>query len=109
MKNPMGEFQNMNQAAIDNATKMFGEFGKNWQAIAAEMNDYAKRSFADGTATMEKLLTAKNPEQAIEIQTNFAKQAYENYLEQASKMGALYSEMAQDAMKPFEGFIQSSK
>ena len=54
---------------VDAAMKVFGEWNKGWQAIAAEMTDYTKRSFEESTATFEKLLSAKSVEQAIEIQT----------------------------------------
>ena len=68
MKN-FEDFQKLGQTNIDTAMKMFGEWNKGWQAIAAEMTDYTKRSFEEGTATFEKLLSAKSVEQAIEIQT----------------------------------------
>ena len=62
--------------------KMFGEWNKGWQAIAAEITDYMKRSFEDSTQTMEKLMSAKSIEQALEIQTSYAKRAYEEYMHQ---------------------------
>ena len=54
---------------------MFGEWSKGWQAIAVEMTDYTKRSFEEGTATFEKLLSAKSMEQAMEIQSGYARRA----------------------------------
>src|SRR5262245_50875984 len=76
------DFQKLGQQNVDTAMKMIGEWSKGWQAIAAEMTDYTKRSFEEGTATVEKLLAAKSFEQAVEIQTGFAKRAYDDYLHQ---------------------------
>ena len=94
---------------MDAAMKAFGEWNKGWQAIAAEMTDYSKRSFEEGTATMEKLFTAKSVEQAIEIQTGYAKRAYDEYMHQMSKIGGLYAELAKEAYKPVEKAIQTTR
>ena len=87
--------------------KVFGEWNKGWQAIAAEMTDYTKRSFEESTATFEKLLSAKSVEQAIEIQSGFAKRAYDGYMHQMSKIGGMYAELAKEAYKPVEKAMQS--
>ena len=38
------DMQKLGQTNVDSAMRMFGEWNKNWQAIAAEMSDYTKRS-----------------------------------------------------------------
>ena len=94
------DFQKFGQVNVDTAMKMIGDWNKSWQAIASEMSDYSKRSFEDGTATFEKLLGAKSLEQAFEIQTSFAKRAYDDYMQQMSKIGGMYASMAKEAYKP---------
>jgi hypothetical protein len=89
--------------------KMFGEWNKGWQAIAAEMTDYTKRSFEDGTATFEKLVSAKSVEQAVEIQTNYAKRAYDEYMHQLTKIGGMYAELAKEAYRPVERALQNGR
>ena len=106
MKN-IEDIQKYGQYNVDAAVKMFGEWSKGWQALAAEMTDYTKRSFEEGTATFEKLLTAKSVEQAIEIQTGFAKRAYDGYMHQMSKIGGMYAELAKEAYKPVEKVMNS--
>jgi hypothetical protein len=103
------DVQKMNQANLDNAMKVWGDFAKGWQTIAAEMSDYAKRSFEDGTQTFEKLLAAKSPEQAFEIQSGYAKRQAEDYFREMSKLGALYSDLAKDAVKPFEVAMKKAR
>ncbi len=49
------DMQKLGQTNVDSAMKIFGEWNKNWQAIAAEMSDYTKRSFEESTTTFEKL------------------------------------------------------
>lgn len=96
------DIQKLGQSNTDAAMRMMGEWSKGWQTLATEMTDYSKRSFEEGTATFEKLLGAKTMEQAVEIQTNFAKKAYDDYMQQMSKIGSLYSELAKEAYKPVE-------
>jgi hypothetical protein len=103
------DFQKIGQQNVDTAMKMMGEWSKGWQAIAAEMTDYTKRSFEEGTATVEKLMTAKSFEQAVEIQTGYAKRAYDDYMHQVSKIGGLYAELAKDAYKPVEKALQGAR
>jgi hypothetical protein len=103
------DFQKLGQQNVDTAMKMLGEWSKGWQAIAAEMTDYTKRSFEEGTATVEKLLSAKSVEQAVEIQTGYAKRAYDDYMHQVSKLGGLYAELAKEAYKPVEKALQSAR
>ena len=86
-----------------------GEWNKNWQTLATEMTDYSKRSFEDGVATFQKLATAKSVPEAMEIQTTYAKSAYENYMRQMTKIGAMYQNLAKDAFKPFERAVQGSR
>jgi hypothetical protein len=102
-------FQKLGQQNVDVAMKMFGEWSRGWQAIAAEMTDYSKRSFEEGTATVEKLLSAKSFEQAVEIQTGYAKRAYDDYMHQVSKIGGLYADLAKEAYKPVEKALQGAR
>jgi hypothetical protein len=108
MKN-FEDFQKLGQTNMDTAMKLIGDWNKGWQSIAAEISDYTKRSFEEGTATFEKLLAAKSLEQAVEIQTGFAKRAYDGYMHQMSKIGGLYAELAREAYKPVEKALQSAR
>lgn len=97
------ELQQLSKDSIENAMKNFGTFSKSAQAIAVEVADYTKSSFEQGTAALEKLLGAKTLEQAMEIQQTYMKSAYEGAVAQATKLGELYTEMAKETYKPFEG------
>jgi hypothetical protein len=105
----LDDLQKMNQTGVDAAMKVFGEWNKNWQAIAAEMNDYSKRSFEEGTATFEKLLSAKSMDQAFEIQQNYAKRAYDDYMQQMTRIGTMYADLAKEAYRPVERMMQAGR
>jgi len=100
MISKFGDMQKLGETNLDSAMRMYSEWNKNWQAIAAEMGDYTKRSFEQGSATLEKLMGTKSVGQAIEIQTSYAKRAYDDYMQQASKIGGIYANMATKAYEP---------
>jgi hypothetical protein len=101
------DVQKLSQTNLDTSMKMWGDWTKSWQAIAAEMTDYTKRSFEEGTQTFEKLLGAKTVEQALEIQTSYAKKAYDEYMREMNKIGTMYTEIAKEAYKPVEKAFQA--
>jgi len=101
----MEDVQKMGKDNMDATMKSLGMLSKASQAIAAEVADYSKKSFEDGTKVMEKLLGAKSIDKAMEIQTDYAKTAYEGFVAQATKMGELYSELAKETYKPFEAYV----
>ena len=99
------DVQKLSKDNVDATMKSFGAFTKTSQAIATELTDYSKKSFEDGTKVMEKLLGAKSLDKAIEIQTDYAKTAYESFVAQATKIGELYADLAKETYKPFEAYV----
>lgn len=90
---------------LDTALVCLGAWTKGTQAIADEMVDYARRSAECTAATWEKLLGAKSLDKAMEVQSAFAKSAYEDFVTEASKLGELYLDMAKRAYVPLEGAL----
>lgn len=102
------QFETIQKASkenVDAALKAFGATSKSVQTIAVEATDYAKKSFEAGTATLEKLAAVKTLDKALEIQTDYVKTAFEGAVAQMTKMGELYTSLAKDAYKPFEGLV----
>jgi phasin family protein len=75
---------------------------KGWQNIAAETTDYSKKSFEKSRELAEKLIGVKKLDEAIQLQSDFAKTAYEDFVAEATKLGELYSALAKEAFKPVE-------
>jgi hypothetical protein len=94
------DFQKFSKDQIEAFTAASSTLTKGLQDIATESSDYSKKSFAAGTAMYEKLLGARSVESAVQIQTEFAKQAYEGFVAQATRVSELYTRVASDALKP---------
>lgn len=99
------EMQQFSKDNVDAAMKTFGAMSKGAQAIAVEVADYSKKSFEDGTQVFEQLAGVKSLEKAIELQQTYLKDAYEGFIAKATKISELYSDLAKEAYKPFEGYI----
>lgn len=87
---------------LERTLKSVGAMSNGAQAIATEVTGYSKKAFEDGTAALEKLFGAKSFDKALEVQTEYVKNAYENFVSRASKIGELYVDLAKGAYDPFE-------
>ena len=99
------DFQKFGKDNVDTCMKQFGTVSKGWQAIATEYADYSKKTFEDGSAALEKLFGAKSLEKAIEVQSEYVKTAYEGFVAEATKLGELYTDLAKETYKPYEGLL----
>jgi hypothetical protein len=84
------------------ASSTASAIAKGWQGIAAETQDYSKKSFAKGRAFAEKILGVKKFDEALALQQEYAKSSYEDFVAQATKMGELYTDLAKEVFKPIE-------
>ena len=103
------DLQQVGKENVDLALKSMGVLSKSGQAIAVEVADYSKKAFEDGTAALEKLFGVKSFDKAIEVQTEFAKTAYEGFVAEATKLGELYADLAKESYKPFESMMAKAK
>jgi hypothetical protein len=72
------------------------------QAIATAYGDYTKKSFEDTKSYVEKLSGVKSIDKVIEVQTEFAKSAYEMFVAESQKIAGLYTDLAKQTFKPLE-------
>ena len=75
------------------------------QAIASAYGDYTKKSFEDTKSFVEKLSGVKSLDKAIEVQTEYAKSAYETFVAESQKIAGLYTDLAKQTFKPLEGMV----
>src|SRR6185312_14464568 len=103
------DLQQVGKDNVDVTLKAMGALSKGTQAIAVEVADYSKKAFEDSTAALEKLFGVKSLDKAIEVQTEYAKTAYEGLVAEATKIGELYAAFAKESYKPFETIMAKAK
>jgi hypothetical protein len=102
IKNMGEEYQRLSKDRVSAAVSSFGEVNKGFQAIASELADYSKKTFEDGIRAWEQLLGAKSVDRAFEIQSDYAKKAYDEHVAEVSKLSGMYVSLARKAYKPVE-------
>jgi hypothetical protein len=76
-----------------------------FQTIATAYSDYTRKSFEQTRCFVEKLLGVRSLEKAIEIQTEFVKQACETFVADSQKIRELHRKLARQTLKPLEGLV----
>lgn len=107
----MFNFEEVNKTgkeAVDTMLKSYSAMANGMQTIAAEAADYSRKSFESGASTMEKLTGAKSIEKVFEIQSDYARSSYEDFVHQATRMGEIYADLARDVYRPFEKTAQNA-
>ncbi|MEO9604642.1 MULTISPECIES: phasin family protein [Alphaproteobacteria] len=105
MMNNFEDMQKLGKENMDLAMESLGSVSKSMQAIAAEVADYQKKSFEEGSAAVEKVAASKSLDKAFEAQSEYFKTAYEGFVGEMTKLGEMYTDMSKDVYKPFEGVM----
>jgi hypothetical protein len=74
------------------------------QTIANAYRDYTRKSLQESGSFVEKLMGVRSFDKAMEVQTEFARQAYANFIAESQKVWDLYSQLAKQTFRPWKGF-----
>ena len=101
--NMVGYGKDTAEAMIKSATAA----GKGAETLHNEIYAYAKQSMEDTITAGKAILGAKSVHEAIEVQTDYAKSAFENYVAELSKFNQLMTAVAKDSYAPIQGRAQA--
>jgi phasin family protein len=73
--------------------------------IATAYGNYTKKSLEETQAFVEKLSGVRSLDKAMELQTEFAKQAYETFVSESQKIRELYRGLARQSLSPLENLV----
>ena len=99
------DMQKLGKDSMDMCMGTFGAWSKGAQAIAAEVVDYSRKSVEGSATAWEKLLGAKSLDKAMQVQSEYLKSSYEDFVAEATKLSELYVDLAKETYKPFEGVV----
>jgi hypothetical protein len=94
--------QHYGKEQLEAFTAASDAIAKGWQGIATETTDYSKKSFEKTRELAEKLIGVKKLDEAIALQSEFAKTSYEEFVAESTKIGELYTALAKEVFKPLE-------
>ena len=102
MSPKLDDLQKMSKDQMQVASAAAMSVATGLQSMASEAGDYSKKVFETSSALVEKLLGAKSIESAVQIQSDYARSAYETFVAQTTKFGEIYGTIAKEAMRPVE-------
>ena len=99
------DIQQYGKEQIDTVVASATTLQNGLQAIATAYGHYTKKSFEDTKSFVEKLSGVSSLDKAIEVQTEYAKSAYETFVAESQKIAGLYTNLAKQTFKPLEGIV----
>ncbi len=96
------DFQAINKEGTEAVVASTTAWTKGLQSVAAEVAENSRKAFEGSSAAAEKAIAAKSVDKAFEIQTKFAKDSIEAYVNGVNRIGEIYVEAAKQAYKPLE-------
>ncbi len=101
------EFQSIGKDGFQAYAASATALTRGFQAMAQDAAEFSRKSFETSTAAVERATSAKSIETALEVQQGYAKDAYNAFIGQMSKMGDLDLNPAREAYTPFEASFQA--
>ena len=78
------------------------------QTIANAYVDYTRKSLQESRSFAEKLMGVRSFDNAIEVQTEFARQALANFVAGSQEICELYGKLATQMVRPWEGLAANA-
>lgn len=81
--------------------------GKGVETLQNEMYHFSKQSVEETIAATKAVLGAKSVQEAIEIQSDFARTAFDSYVGQMNRFNDIMLSTTKEAFQPIQGRIQA--
>jgi phasin family protein len=81
--------------------------GKGVETLQNEMYLFSKQSVEETLAATKAVLSAKSVHEAFEIQSDFAKSAFETYVGQINRVNEIFVSATKEAFEPIQGRVQA--
>jgi phasin family protein len=93
--------------AVEAYVKSANVAGKGAETLHNEIYSYSKQSIEESIAAAKTLLGAKSVHEAFELQSDFAKTAFNAYVGEMTKLSELFVGTAKEAFEPLQGRVQA--
>jgi Phasin protein len=93
------------QTSAEAAPVLAADASVSLQTIANAYGEYTRKSLEQTKCFFDKLTAVRSLEQAVEIQTEFAKQACETFVAEAQRIHDLHRELARQRFERLEGLM----
>lgn len=101
------QFLGYGKDTVEAYMKAANAAGKGVETLHNELYSYSKQSVEESISATKALLGSKSAHEAFELQTGFAKSAFDTYVSQVTKLGEIMSATAKETFEPIQGRIQA--
>ena len=105
MTNVVEQIQQAAKDQSDTAMASAQSLATSIQTIASAHADYAKKAMQDGSDFFAKLTSVKEPAKVMELQSEYAKNAYETFVAESKRISELYADLFKQTTKPLEALM----
>jgi hypothetical protein len=109
MTDAFDDVQRVGRDSFNRAFESFSALSRSWQSLATESVGFSKQAIEEGAAHVQKLMSAKSVDVAMQAHTEYLRSAYDHAAGQLARIGDLYLGAVRDAAKPFEGAAPIAK
>lgn len=96
-----------NRETVEAYLKAANAAGKGLEALHGEFSQFSRQQLEDAVAAAKAVLASKTAHQAFEIQSDFAKAAFDAYMGRMTKMGEMLVSVTKDTFEPIQGRVQA--
>jgi hypothetical protein len=105
MSNSFEDIQRFRDTQVTSVVLTYQSVAKSLQLIAAETNAYSNNAVETWASFLERLLGAKSLDLVIQLQTEYTREAFADFVTQTRKMRELYSSLAKEMFRSVETAI----
>jgi len=81
--------------------------GKGVETLQSELYSFSKQSIEESLAATKAVLGSKSVHEAFEIQSDFAKTAFDAYVGRITRMSEIFASTTKDAIEPLQSRVQA--
>lgn len=101
------QFLGFGKETVEAYLKSANAAGKGVETLHNEIYSYSKQSIEDLLAAVKAVAASKSVHEAFELQTDFAKTAFDAYVGEMTKLGELFQATAKETFQPLQGRVQA--
>ncbi len=81
--------------------------GKGAETLHTELYNYSKSSIEGSISAAKALMATKSPHEAFELQTDYAKTAFDAYVSELTKLSEMVIATSKETFEPIQGRVQA--
>ena len=99
------QFLGYGKDTVEAYVKSANAAGKGAETLHNEIYAYSKQSIEDSIAAAKALLGSKSVHEAFELQTDYAKSAFDAYVSELTKLSELVVSTTKETFEPIQGRV----